>query len=222
MKLLVLVSAVLVFVGVIFWLAASLGRKSRSDLRAIWYLLSLSVVVTFIFASWAIQNGALDERGSYVGNAGSVFKRFIDFSMDVTLEAQMLAVMVGVTVLPQFFSYVLSGLSGYASSPVFVGKIFCIAFWSLIKSFLVCAGCLFSIGIFSAYKGWIFQKAGGFLVPVFFSETIICFSFYGVCVYREAQIFPEEFKKMFPKLRSILVSIHQWFTRNELVDLGGT
>jgi hypothetical protein len=90
---------------------------------------------------------------------------------------------VGLVVVPQLLSYVLSGLSGSASRPVFVSQITNVAVWSLVK-FLAALS-----GTNAAYFGW-----NGLHVSLFSGNGI------GDDMHRLQAQFPGDFSFIFVPL----------------------
>jgi hypothetical protein len=73
-------------------------------------------------------------------DAKKVFVIVLNWLRDGEGELKLVLVMVGLVVLPQWLTYVLSGLSGSASPPVFVSQVTDLAIWSLVKFSAALAG----------------------------------------------------------------------------------
>jgi hypothetical protein len=131
-----------------------LADKYGSDIRIVWYLLSLSTVCTLTVAIWARSAGAIDAMGLFQGQWGSTLHSLLKFMLDLDTDINVLIAILAIVVVPQAVSYLLSGLFGCASAPILVGKAVSFFVWSVVKSFVVAAGILLTVSIYGWSEGW--------------------------------------------------------------------
>lgn len=163
------------------WLTGrKLANGHGSDIRIVWYLFSLALTSTFFVAWWASGAGAIDATGSFRGMAGSVLRELLMVTIDITSSIKFYGGIVALVVVPQFMSWVLSGLFGCAAAPILVGPTFRFFFWSIVKSFVVAAGVILATGVFGWAQGWdgvnatkAITQAGSALISIAASLTLI-------------------------------------------------
>ena len=96
------------------------------------------VFFAFLYFAAALNNVKVEEV--FGEKARKFFVILLDYLRDGEGEIKLVLVMVGLVVLPQWLTYVLSGLSGSASPPVFVSQVTDLAIWSLVKFSAALAG----------------------------------------------------------------------------------
>lgn len=206
------VAAIFLFLYLVRYFTLHLSREHGGDIRVVWYFFSLSLVVTFVIALWAVDSGAITEHGTFQGGAGEALQKLLHFMLDLNADIKILVVIFAFIVLPQVFSYVLSGLSGCASNPLLIRESFSFFVWGLIKAFAGCAGIISSLSMFGLWKnlaGWSVQGAFAML---FTSVALIFFSFLVLFQYRAAETVAADIHN---RCHSRLVAMHRWFTRAE-------
>jgi hypothetical protein len=100
-----------------------------AEIYLIWYIFSL------FFLVFLVINLVAEKKHVPIANVfgTSLFEVVYSTLTDIDSEISLVAGTVALVIGPQLLTYVLSGLSGSASPPVFVGRIQTIAAWSLIK-----------------------------------------------------------------------------------------
>lgn len=188
-----------------------LSRSHSSDVRIVWYLFSLSLVVSLGVSIWALNYGALDSAGKYQGNAGMILKKLVDLVMDIEADFIVFGGIVAIVVLPQFLAYILSGLSGSATSPRFVKGSTIFFVWSIVKSLAVAAGVVVAFDLVAIWMSWADLK---FAVSCpFFATIIIAFAFLLLAIYRDTPTVVSDIRRVSPKLVKSLEVCHQWMCR---------
>ena len=120
--------------GAIF-IVISIGHLSTKghhrEIYLIWYINSLFFTLFYGLGIIAEQkNVRLTEVcGTYQENCKAVY----EYLTNVQGELSLIAVVSALAIGPQLLTYILSGLSGSASTPRFVSQIAKIAAWSFVK-----------------------------------------------------------------------------------------
>lgn len=190
-----------------------LSRNRGDDIRVVWYLFSLSLVVTLGIVWWAVDIDAINKYGSFNGTSGEMLKKLLDFMLDLNTDLKILLAIVTFIVLPQLLNYVLSGLSGCASLPFLIEGSWMFFIWGMVKSFAVCAGIIFSIAIFDIWKGW--HDSWSDALPLFYMSTmLVMLSFSTLFAHREAENIAADLQKNYSNLVKPFIAMHRWFTRH--------
>ena len=210
-----ILAAAFLFITCFFvsWYSIRQLRKDHGgDVRVVWYLFSLTLVITCEIASWAVSNGVLNEHG-FEGELGAFLEKLLITMLN--LEASLIFVLsiAGLIVLPQLIGYLLSGLSGCAGTPFLIEGSLSFLAWGLVKSFSVCGGIVISLAVFGTWHGWHTWQQGGF-VMMYTSSMLIMFSFAVLLMYREAETVASDIQKHFPKLYARCVAIPLWCSRH--------
>jgi len=196
----------------ILFLGLKLAISHPSDVRIVWYLFSLSCVTTTLAALWAIS---IDVYGSFQGYLGGNVNSILKFMLDLDTDIKVLCSALVVFVVPQACSYVLSGLYGCASAPIFVGRAVGIFVWSIVKSSVVAAGITISLAIIGNCKDWTGWSLRGTSAMIALSLMLLMSAFGGLCAYRDgtstvtvsAMGHPSSFGQW-------LIGVRAWFSRN--------
>jgi len=108
-------------------------RKRHSlEIYTIWYIFSLFLFLFFALYYFAEREGT--ELARILGPSYTETLTLIHHALtDVRGELQLVAAVVYLAIAPQLLTYVLSGLSGSATPPLFVRQTVTIAVWSIIK-----------------------------------------------------------------------------------------
>lgn len=211
--------AAAIALGSIFLIAFAnhqLSRKHGSDIRVIWYFFALATTLSFILAHWASSYGAIDSKGTFQGASGEVLSFLLTASLDLHSSIVFCFVVVAILLVPQFISYVLSGLAGCASSPILVGSSIWIVAWGLIKSLAVASGVSLVIPLYAHLNQWsgsTDQQAFGMAL---LSLMLLSLAFTAVFIYRGLVHVPPFLLRLSPApLREATSSAKRWLTRNE-------
>lgn len=105
-----------------------LRKAHPTEIYVVWYAFSLFFVAFSFLGAYAWKNNTA------VKDVFGQFAWVYDWATDIRAEVVMVVVFVGLVVLPQWVTYVLSGLSGSATLPKFVSQATDVAMWSLIKT----------------------------------------------------------------------------------------
>lgn len=138
----------------IFFVTKKISPSHGSDIRIIWYFFWLSFTCTLLIAFWATNRGAIDTKGSFNGEAGYYLSKLLNGVLDLKSAVMLYIAIVGLVIIPQALSWISSGLSGYASAPIWVNPILQFLFWGILKSFVVAAGVVSATVMYGALKGW--------------------------------------------------------------------
>jgi hypothetical protein len=111
--------------------------KHAAELNLIWYINSLFFLVFYVLSVAAGTKGI--ELTAFCGPYQSFCDRGYKALTDVGEEVALVFVVSALVVVPQAISYFLSGLTGAALTPKFIGLVRAFAVWSLIK-FLAALG----------------------------------------------------------------------------------
>lgn len=214
-SLLTLFTAIVLATLIVIWQAGKkLADQHGSDLRIVWYLFSLSSVCTAMAAGWASSVGAINPSGSFQGNWGNAIETLLRFMLDLDTDVKLFAAILAVFVIPQVSSYLLSGLLGCASSPIFVGRAFALFVWSVVKSFVVASGILLTVAIYGSARGWVAWNLKGAVSMSFSSLMLLMLSFACLYLYRDiGNTFALPASGRGLRVQRGLASVRSWLTR---------
>lgn len=199
----------------VLWATSKLSHKHGADIRVVWYLFSLSLVVTSGIALWAVSSGLIDAHGKFIGYSGAILEKLFHIMLDLNTDIYILISVVSVVVIPQLLNYFLSGLSGCAANPLFIKKSLEFLIWGYIKSLMVASGIVFAVALFGACKSLDGFAWKGVLSMFYLSAMLVMLSFLMLFWYREMSEDLPDFKN--PKFASLikwLGFIHRWLIRN--------
>jgi hypothetical protein len=153
-----------------FWLCLlilGLRKTHPQHIYVIWFVFSLSFVAFFFLYLVAAHYQVKPEElfGEW---AKGILVTVFSFMRDGEAEIKLVLAFVGIVVLPQALTYLLSGLSGSASPPVFVSQTADLATWSLVKFSAGLAGILLADWLVD----WIIGGSHH-LPPQFFAVTVL-------------------------------------------------
>jgi hypothetical protein len=156
------------------WLFLSIWKLRKTHahhIYVIWLFFSFFFVLfSFLFVAAAQSDVQLEEV--FGEEAKKLFVIVLDWLHDGKGEIKLVLIMVSLIVLPQWLTYVLGGLSGSASPPVFVSQIANLAVWSLVKFSAALAGIvaaepLVKLVMDGSLDGWPILEAVGLLGAAF-------------------------------------------------------
>ncbi|MGO4396175.1 hypothetical protein AB4Z46_32985 [Variovorax sp. M-6] len=201
-------------VFIIGYAGRQLAYRHGSDIRIVWYLFSLALTSTFLIAWWATSAGAIDAAGNFHGTAGAVLHKLLELMLDLQADLKILGAMVALVILPQFLSYVLSGLFGCAVAPMLVGPSFRFFFWSVVKSFVIAAGIILVVAVFGWVQGWNGLSARKAVELAGTTLLLLTMSFFLLYIYRDlgGAIQPSNSPGVV-KIRRALQGINAWANR---------
>ncbi|WP_114972229.1 hypothetical protein [Rhodoferax ferrireducens] len=199
---------------VIGYTGLKLAEKNGPDVRVVWYLFSLAAVATCIVADWASSIGAIDNQGVYRGELGAAVNAFLKFMLDLETDLKIFSAILAMVLLPQITSYVLSGLFGCASAPIFVNGTIRFFIWSIVKSFVVAAGIVLSVALFGYFNRWNGWSSKGTAAMLSMSSFLLMMAFSMLYLYRDAHAtVAKPSTKQFTKFHQMVAHIHGWLTR---------
>jgi hypothetical protein len=187
-----------------------LAQKHDNDIRVIFYFFSLSLVISMIIIIWAVNSGAISNKGDFSGDIGQYLDKLLKFMLDLKTDVLSMAAIFIIITIPQAISYILSGLFGCASNPKYISASFSFLIWGVVKSLITGAGILFSLILSGFIFSWNWQPNS--LWSLFFTvSSLIGCSFLVLWMYRDSQNTHFDNDK---KSTNIASTIHSWFTRN--------
>lgn len=199
---------------VIGYSGLKLAESHGTDVRVVWYLFSLASVTTVIAAAWACGVGAIDNQGVFKGELGAVVNALLKFMLDLDTDVKIFSAILAVVLLPQIFSYLLSGLFGCASAPIFVGQAISFFVWSVVKSFVVAAGIFLSVALYGYFNSWNGWSAKGAASMSSMSGFLLMLSFTMLYLYRDIHAsVGKSTPNRFPRLQRMNARLKGWLTR---------
>jgi hypothetical protein len=199
---------------VIGYTGLKLADKNGTDVRVVWYVFSLAFIATCLAAAWASSVGAIDNHGVFQGELGAAVNALLNFMLDLDTDLKIFSTILALVLLPQITSYVLSGLFGCASAPIFVGGAIRVYVWSVVKSFVVAAGIVLSVALYGYFNNWNGWSAKGAASMSSMSGFLLVLSFSMLYLYRDIYAAVEMPSiNRFPKLQRMVVSLQGWLTR---------
>jgi len=205
----------LILFGLIIYSNITLRSKHDEDVRIVWYFFSLTLVVSHMIALWATSNGAIDNNGSFQGEAGEFISKLISASLDINLSFMVLGSVLVIIILPQFLSYLFSGIFGVATKPMLLNESLSFLMWGIIKTFVVTSGISSTIVIFGYFFSWESFEFNEVIGWVLISIGFNSFAFFTLSIFRESEKVLEDITKWCPdKVLNILKDIHEKCTRH--------
>lgn len=201
----------LLFIAVTIFCIWILRKDHGSDIRIVWYFLSLAVVVTMIISLWAVNKGALGQNGTFQGTYGEILSKLLKVMTDLNTDLYVLGAILALITLPQLGSYVLSGLSGNAKTPLLIKESLGFFAWGLIKSLATSAGIFLCLAAFGIYHNWFHFDPDGFVL-IRLSLGLIMLSFCILFMFRETGNLITDLKKLIPLLFILFSYLHNIFT----------
>lgn len=183
-------------------------RGQSKAIYAIWYVYSFFFILFFGLGISAHQHGVAIPKlcGTHADTCESIYNQL------TRLEDELLYifVFVALTVGPQLMTYILSGLSGSASSPRFVSVVQKAGTWSLIKFTAGLAGLLTAAPLASWLTGHTYFDVTDFIPPLVYLFAAFGFAWLQFNVF-EAPLEPRRWW-------ALLRSIHAFCTRNVKIE----
>ncbi len=177
------------------------------EVYVIWYAFSLFFVIFLGFGFFATQSGneVTTVCGQYADTCKTLFKYLTGVHDELILVGSLLAI----GILPQLLAYLLSGLSGSASPPLFVWEVERIAVLSLIKFLAGFGGVAMGIAT-GELAGGKSQSFG-----VYFGAAMFVFAAFFLAAMEiwMRESLPVLWRKHESRLR-LLSAAHRFFTRN--------
>lgn len=194
--------------------ANELSSKHPGDVRVVWYLFSLAIVISFLLAMWARHIGAIDDAGGFHGTAGQVISHLLKLALDIKSS---LLLGLGIMVLvfaPQVLSYLLSGLTGCAASPIFLGGTLRFVTWGFVKTFAVASGVIINVSLCAQLDSWGDWSITQTFSSLLLSAMLIADAFVILYVYRGMPLLPALAYRLCPQTVVCWArSAKKWLTR---------
>lgn len=207
--------ATIIIVALIVFPTFQMRKENGSDVRKVWYLISLSCVATIVIALWAMSVGALDAHGAFRGWKGESLGELFGAMFDLGADLKIFGSIVAIIVLPQFLTYVTSGLSGNAAAPMFVDRSLSFFIWSVVKSFALCAGILGALAILGCFESWDKWNWQSSMSMASLGGMTTGLALTLLFLYRDFEKTAEKLREQCPEpLGSKLRAVHRWFTRH--------
>lgn len=185
-----------------------LREKNGGDIRVVWYLSSLTTMISFGVA-WAAISANVLKEGEFVGEHGELLNSFIRFMLDIEKDFLIVTAIACLVILPQCACYLLSGLSGNAKSPMLMSASFSFLVWGVIKSLVVYASILISLGAVCLLGYLSGKDQSSFLISTGLYSLLLAFCI--ISLYREG----EQLARFMGKHIPFLKRAHKWCARNE-------
>jgi hypothetical protein len=208
-------AATFLMIGVIWVVITQIRTAYGAAVHVVWYLFSLSMCVSAIAFYWARVTGAINAKGQAAGDIGKAFFKLLSFSLDLRMDFFGLLALVGLIVLPQLLSYLLSGAFGCASRPRLVTYCVHLFSWGMAKSCAMVSGVLFILlltGLLNAWDGFDAKFSAKYVI---LSEMLLAFAF--VALMGKATLDEIPVLASSPKLENLrrhLSNLDRFMTRN--------
>jgi hypothetical protein len=196
----------------LFAAVLDMRKKYPHEIYAIWYIFFLFFLIflaLYLYAESEHQQITEILGPSYVGTLKAIQKTL------TTVEDELLLVgaIVYLGIAPQLLTYVISGLSGAATAPIYIRQIGLVAVWSIIKFLAGLGGILLAQ---PAAKWWLKQPVPIGEVDSGLAAIAIAFALAAM----QHKFFDNAFEvNLMPGLRMgfqvpFLMKIHEYFTRH--------
>jgi hypothetical protein len=171
-------SALLLGVLFLIWLITSaIGDKYGAEVYLVWYIFSFSMCLAVIAFYWIDKVGAFNEKGQAVSDLGKSFLSILNFSLDLEADFLGLLALVGLVVVPQIASYLLSGIFGCATRPRMVVLSVRFFSWGIAKACATASGVLLVLSLAGMVKHWDGFTAERVAQYIILVEMLLAFAF---------------------------------------------
>ena len=205
--------AILYPLGMLSALSTPIGylkKKHAYEVDMMFYFLCLAFSISLIVTVAAVEFGAIDNSGNYVGERGEWFKSGLSFFMSIKDTLYLSITIVSVTIAPQIMSYILSGLFGCASRIVYAEEIIEISFWLAVKPLITVSGISMGLSLAAyllAIEGFSIEHIYSMIAM---SSVMLYFSFGIVCVYKMIKDFMQGEDSRIPqRCKDWIMSVHK-------------
>lgn len=199
----------------IFLSNVKLARRNAADVRVVWYLFSLSGSLAFVLSFWAESSGVVDKQGEFHGTFGEVLSFLLHAVTDVNAGVLICVAISFLIMAPQIFCYVLSGLSGCASAPIFMSWTLSFLVWGSVKSLSFASGVILVVPTYAYFSDWSGVTGSSVHAMSFLSVMLMAIAFWVLVLYRGLFRFPDRARNLLPKtVQKIVFGTNDWLTRN--------
>lgn len=203
------------FLWLMHYSGKMLRTKHDSDIRVVWYFYGLTVVISSLIGLWAVNYGAINSSGSFVGEAGAFINNLIKASVDINLSIIIILAFLSLVLLPQFICYLFSGVYGVAKSPIYISESLSFLIWGVVKTFVVVSGVTTTITLFGAVLSWKSFDINNILGWILLSMSFCLFSFLTLMMYRESEEVVKDINNITPDfIINLFNRFHGMLTRN--------
>ena len=220
--ILIIIFCVLLFISN-FFVINFLLKNNGKYVRIVWFLFSLSVILSFTISFVSRKMGYINETGEFKGAFGDFLGYLLKAALGVTESFYFVLIVSFLIIAPQLLNYILSGINGFAARPIFVEGVYSFFVWGVVKAMVVAAGVYSTISMYAFLDGWsgfeIGKAVGGVFVSTFL--LIISFLFLGIYASPMKEVSGDESKKMRRVLRKkfgYIYKFHTWMIRNSKDD----
>jgi hypothetical protein len=146
-----------------------LRAKHADEVYLLWFTFFFMTYVIFGLYSYLSAEGSITDyfldldllAAQHSQNRG-ILARLLSWYIDISVHPKddilLLFSLLGLVVVPQFLSFVISGLFGCAKPPLIVSKVTWFAVFSLAKCFCILAAFETSTGLFALYRAYVNSK----------------------------------------------------------------
>ncbi|KWR80366.1 hypothetical protein RN02_12515 [Pseudomonas sp. PI1] len=136
-------------------------------------------------------------------------------ALDIKGELIFMLLFLAAIIIPQVMSYFLSGISGCASSPIFVSKGFSIFIWTMAKAFATCSAIILSLCLLGAL-GHIPLGLGEIITSLYTGLAMLFFAFSMMFFYRKSEYLQELAMDYLINKSNVLTKMHRWLARKNI------
>ncbi|PIT00606.1 hypothetical protein TSA1_07390 [Bradyrhizobium nitroreducens] len=125
-----------IFLAMLYYAIFEMRKQHGREIYLIWYIFSFCFLIFLAlgYGSGTQERHMLAENvEQMLGSSRSIFRPVYHALTDFDGEMKLLATLFGIVVGPQIMAYLLSGISGSASPPVFISQVTNVVEWSYIK-----------------------------------------------------------------------------------------
>jgi hypothetical protein len=180
-----LAALALISAAMAVWMLAMVGNKAKTDPHMI-HPMWLAYFVALFFSTAILLLAGEAHIFNYDGEPQNAVARAIvagtGFFVDVVPECGALLIALALIVLPQWFAYGMSGLSGAARRSRFVWIAWKWAALLIAKSFISASAIALSIALVGGYFGWVSSEPRGVAANVLAALMLLGFGIFLLCV----------------------------------------
>lgn len=213
MLILTALGNILLFLALLCICVVYVRKLHSSSVYVVWFTACFFFVLASIALIIAHTIGILDSKGFPRGAVGHSFMSLLNESINLGKELRIFGSLAALAVLPQWLSYVTSGIFGCARPPRYVLVTMNCIGWLVIKAFAGVGGIVLAVAVF----GFIYFKLDASVMRKLVVDASIFITFAFMCLTLKIMTLHDSIVffrgNRFEPIRTKLRSIHNWMTR---------
>jgi hypothetical protein len=199
----------------IWYTGSRLSKRNGTDVWLLWYLFSLTVVITSLVIWIGIGLGYISDNGGFKGGDENILSKLLHLSLDLELDLKILFGLFSIVAIPQLCAYFIAGLWGCGRPTFFISEALKFLAWNFVKSVVVADGVFLTVIIAAALNGWLKPRMVELILLFSFVCAFMSLAFIVALSIRDSESIYDDLKKV-PRITKLLEKwkpVHVWLTR---------